>query len=77
MKRLLKVRQEYDENLSGHDVNDMISDTVKDAYDKLEPENKLWIEGMALRLTGKIKKLSYNGALELLAAIGNLDLEVK
>lgn len=77
MKRVLFAQKEYNEDFDGHDANQMIRQSCRDAYEKLDDKDKPYIDAAMLRLTGKYKGMSENGALEILAAIGNLDLEVK
>ena len=77
MKRVLFAQKEYNEDFDGHDANQMIRQSCQEAYEKLDDKDREHIDHNIGRLTSKIKGLSENGALELLAAIGNLDLEVK
>ena len=77
MKRMLFAQKELNPDFDGHDANNMIRQSCRDAYEKLNEHDKPIVDAAMLRLTGKYKGMSENGALELLAAIGNLDLEVK
>ena len=77
MKRVLFAQKEYNEDFDGHDANNMIRQSCRDAYDKLDDKDKPYIDAAVLKLTDKCRWMSENGALELLAAIGNLELEVK
>ena len=77
MKRVLFAQKEYNEDFDGHDANQMIRQSCREAYEKLDDKDREHIDHNIGRLTSKIKNLSDNCALELLAAIGNLDLEVK
>jgi hypothetical protein len=71
MKRLLFYNvQKGDTN--GHKVNQMIGKSIDTAFDKLGPDDKVIIEEQAQRCMDFYHRLGHNGALELLAAIGDV-----
>jgi hypothetical protein len=77
LKIILAEHVKYNDDFDGHDRNTMIRDTCKSAFEKLDPTDKSWLQVNVDKLTGKVKGMTEPTALELLAAIGNLDLEVK
>ena len=81
MKIILREHVENDPDFSGRDANKLIIDHVADAYEKTKGKDHDWIEANVINIIRACHKkacwMSENGALELLAAIGNLDLEVK
>jgi hypothetical protein len=75
LKVILDEHVKNNPDFDGHDRNTMIRDTCKDVSEKLNEQDKSWLQVNVDKLTGKVKGMTEPTALELLAAIGNLDLD--
>jgi len=72
MKRLLYARADYDPHLRRHDVNVMIWSACDRAFTKLDDHQCDLVTMQSSRLMKKCKGLGAGGALELLAAVGDV-----
>ena len=75
LKRLLCWRAENTNSMNMTQVNALIADANRDAHDSLDDDDKRNVNRAVQMLQANIRGLGDNGALELLAALGQV-LEV-
>ena len=71
MKRILQTYRD-NEAITGTEMNTIIRGSCKEAYRKLDDDDKSCIYRAQQVLSAKVKNLGDESALELLAAIGDV-----
>jgi hypothetical protein len=72
VKRFVGAVKDYDPNMDGNDANTMIYNSCSEALEKLDPDQQKIVRREAQQLMDHYKKLSFNGALEVLASVAHL-----
>ena len=72
LRRLLCWRAENTNSMNMTQVNALIADANRDAYDSLDDDDKRNVNRAVQMLQANIRGLGDNGALELLAALGQV-----
>jgi len=72
LKRYMYAMKDYSDRINGAGVNGLIADSCQAAYDSLGPEDKANIDAACQVLINNCRKLGKQGALEVLATLGQL-----